>query len=81
MYFVPSFPYTVIARCYEYYHGKDDLPDTCPCIKCFITGEPVVFDIFEPYLKMDLNVKALPLYDYFNNPAGSVHIVKVMAKG
>lgn len=64
------------AKCYEYYHGADSLPDLCPCIKCFLTGEPIVFSIFEPYLKTGLEIRAVPLYDYNNKPIGLMHIVK-----
>ena len=68
------------AKCYEYYHGKDSLPELCPCIKCFLRGEPIVFDIFEPHLNMDLKIRAIPLFDYSNNPIGLMHVVKSIAK-
>ncbi len=68
------------AKCYEFYHGKDNLPEFCPCIKCFIRGEPIVFDIFEPHLHMDLEIQATPLYDYSNKPIGLMHVVKDITK-
>ena len=68
------------AKCYEFYHGKDSLPALCPCIKCFISGEPIVFDIFEPHLNMHLEIRATPLYDYYNEPIGLMHVVKDITK-
>jgi hypothetical protein len=66
------------AKCYEFYHGKDQLPELCPCIKCFLEGNPVSFDIFEPHLNMDLEVIAIPLYMHINNPIGLMHIAKAL---
>jgi hypothetical protein len=68
------------VKCYKCYHGKDSVPELCPCIKCFINGKPIVFKIFEPHLNMNLQVKAVPLFDYMYNPIGLLHVVKNITK-
>lgn len=68
------------TKCYKFYHGKNNVPDLCPSMKCLLNGEPVSFDIFEPYLNMDLTIKVVPLYDYNNLLIGLMHLVKDMTK-
>ncbi len=68
------------AKCYEFYHGKNNIPDLCPSMKCLLNGEPATFEIFEPYLNMDLEIKVTPLYDCNNFLIGLMHVVKNMTK-
>jgi hypothetical protein len=69
------------AKCYEYYHGKDYPPEICPSCKCILTGEPVIFEKYEPHLNMFLKIKAIPLFDDGNSQLiGLIHIVKPVNK-
>jgi PAS domain S-box-containing protein len=63
-------------KCYTYYHGLDAPPDNCPSCNCHETGMSTSFEIYEPHLNMNVEVRAMPRYDSENNMIGSIHIVR-----
>ena len=65
-----------VIKCYQYYHGKDCPPETCPSCQCLITHRQELFEFFEPYLNMFLEVRAIPRFDRDGQLTGLVHIVR-----
>jgi PAS domain S-box-containing protein len=63
-------------RCYESFHGTDCPPVGCPSCECVKTGEPAVFETFEPYLNMFLEIRAIPRYSKNNELLGLIHVVR-----
>lgn len=64
------------AKCYEHYHGKEYPPEGCPSCKCLETGQPVIFEKFEPHLNKYLEIRAMPQFDSDNKLMGVIHIVR-----
>lgn len=64
------------TKCYKYYHGKDDPMEGCPSCDCLKTGMPVSFEMFEPYLKMYLEIRSIPRFDVNKKLAGLLHVVR-----
>jgi PAS domain S-box-containing protein len=68
------------VRCYQYYHGKDCPPEVCPSCLCLQTGQPAMFEIFEPHLNMFIEVRAIPRFDANGELKGLIHIVRDITK-
>ncbi|MEW6601476.1 MAG: diguanylate cyclase [Nitrospirota bacterium] len=64
------------TKCYKYYHGKDNPMEGCPSCDCLKTGMPVSFEMFEPYLKMYLEIRSIPRFDSDRKLAGLLHVVR-----
>ncbi len=64
------------VKCHKYYHGTDGPPEGCPSLKCLITGRPAVFELFEPYLNMFLEIRAFPMFDSDSRFTGITHIAR-----
>ncbi len=64
------------VKCYEYYHGSEYPPEGCPSCRCINSGNPVTFEVYEPHLKMYVEIRAIPRYDGDNRLIGLVHIVR-----
>ena len=73
---LPFLEKTPDVKCFKYYHGAEKPPEECPSCQCFKTGKPVTFEIFEPHLKMFLEVNAYPRFDANNELAGVIHVVR-----
>ncbi len=67
---------TKAIKCYEYYHGRDCPPEKCLSCKCYETGKPASFEIFEPHLDMFLEIRAMPRLDNNNQVIGLVHVIR-----
>jgi len=65
-----------IIKCYKYYHGTTCPPEGCPSCTCLKTGKPATFELFEPYLKMYVEIRAIPRFDSNNNLIGLIHVVR-----
>lgn len=61
-------------KCYKYYHGTEFPLDGCPSCNCILTGKESVFQMFEPYLNMFLEIKAMPRFDKRGKLIGLIHI-------
>ncbi|MEJ2697257.1 MAG: PAS domain-containing protein [Candidatus Sulfobium sp.] len=67
---------TANAKCYQYYHGSEHPPEGCPSCRCLSTGKPATFEVYEPHLKMYVEIRAIPRYGSDNRLIGLVHIVR-----
>jgi signal transduction histidine kinase len=72
---LPS-PGSNTAKCFKYYHGTGCPPEGCPSCECVKTGIPASFELFEPFLKRDIEIRAIPRYDDNGNIIGVIHIVR-----
>lgn len=64
------------VKCFEYYHDTGCPPDGCPSCQSLVTGKPSVFELFEPHLKMYIEIQAIPRLDSNNQVVGLIHIVR-----
>lgn len=64
------------VKCYQYYHGKNSPPKKCPSCKCVLTGEPVIFEMFEPHLSKYIEIRAFPQFDRDGKFTGLIHFVR-----
>ncbi|MGD8725751.1 MAG: PAS domain S-box protein [Desulfobacterales bacterium] len=64
------------AKCYQYYHGTDQPPETCASCKCLETEEPVTCEMYEPHLFKFLEIRAMPMYDNRNRLSGLIHVIR-----
>ncbi len=64
------------SKCYRYYHGTGGPPEGCPSCECLKTGMSSINEIYEPHLKMFIEIRAIPRFDSNNNLAGLIHVVR-----
>lgn len=64
------------SKCYEYYHGTECPPEGCPSCKCFVTGKPAAMELYEPHLKMFVEIRAIPRFGEDGKIVGLIHIVR-----
>ena len=64
------------AKCYEYYHGSETPPESCPSCRCLQDGGPVISEMFEPHLGRYLEVRAIPRLDAAGAVVGLIHVVR-----
>jgi PAS domain S-box-containing protein len=68
------------TKCFKYYHGTDAPPEKCPSCQCLKTEKPAVFEMFEPYLHMFIEIRAIPQFDGNNHITGLIHVVRDITK-
>lgn len=68
------------AKCFKYYHGTLCPPTGCPSCECVKTGIPSSFELFEPHLNRNIEIRAIPRFDNENNLIGVIHIVRDISK-
>ncbi|MBI5664314.1 MAG: PAS domain S-box protein [Nitrospirae bacterium] len=64
------------TKCYRFYHGTEGPPEGCPSCECLKTGISSVNEIYEPHLKMFIEIRAIPRFDSRNNLTGLIHVVR-----
>ncbi|MBI5101446.1 MAG: PAS domain-containing protein [Nitrospirae bacterium] len=64
------------AKCFEYFHGMGCPPEGCPSCQCLVSGKPSVAEVFEPHLKMHIEIQAIPRFDSNNQVVGLIHVVR-----
>ncbi|MBI4681752.1 MAG: PAS domain-containing protein [Nitrospirae bacterium] len=64
------------TKCFNYYHGTLCPPTGCPSCDCVKSGIPAVFELFEPHLNMNVEIRALPRFDSENRIIGVIHIAR-----
>jgi PAS domain S-box-containing protein len=64
------------AKCYEYFHGSETPPESCPSCRCLQDGGPVISEMFEPHLGRYLEVRAIPRLDASGAVVGLIHVVR-----
>jgi DNA-binding CsgD family transcriptional regulator len=67
-------------KCFQYYHGTEAPLKGCPSCNCLTTGEPAVFEVFEPYLQMYIEIRAIPRFDNNKQLTGLIHVVRDITK-
>jgi PAS domain-containing protein len=73
---LPDFKNVLKPKCYAYYHGTDGPPEGCPSCYCLKTGQPCGFEIYEPFLNMHLEIRAMPSLDEKGDVVGLIHVVR-----
>lgn len=73
---LPILEITPEQKCFKYYHGTERPPERCPSCECLKTGQPATFELFEPYLNMFIEIRAIPRFDSNNNLIGLIHVVR-----
>lgn len=63
-------------KCYEVFHGADCPPAGCPSCESVKTGEPAMFELYEPHLNRFLEIRAIPRYGKDNELLGMIHVVR-----
>lgn len=64
------------AKCYDYFHGRPDVPPVCAGLRCFSDSGASIIRIYEPHLDKYLEIRATPLYDTRDEPIGVFHVVR-----
>lgn len=64
------------TKCFRFYHGTEMPPEGCPSCSCLKTGESASFELFEPHLNMQIEIRAIPRFDSSHNIIGLVHVVR-----
>jgi PAS domain S-box-containing protein len=65
-----------VIKCFKFYHGTECPPEGCPSCNCLTTGKPANFEIYEPHLKMFIEIRSMPRFDKDNNLIGLIHIAR-----
>jgi diguanylate cyclase (GGDEF)-like protein len=64
------------TKCYKYYHGSNMPMEECPSCYCAKTGESATFELYEPHLKKQIEIRAMPRFDSNGNINGTIHLVR-----
>ncbi|RJQ43729.1 MAG: MEKHLA domain-containing protein [Nitrospiraceae bacterium] len=64
------------AKCYQFYHGTGSPPAVCPSCDCLKTGMSSTTEIYEPHLKMFIEIRAIPRLDSNHNLIGLIHVAR-----
>lgn len=73
---LPDSEITKTIKCFQYYHGQDSPPESCPSCNSLIMGKPVTSEMFEPNLNKFVEIRAVPQYDKKNQLASLIHLVR-----
>jgi len=65
-----------VAKCFKYYHGTAKPPEGCPSCACYKSGKPATFELYEPHLGKDIEIRALPRLDSKKQIVGLIHVVR-----
>jgi PAS domain S-box-containing protein len=63
-------------KCFDYYHGTGCPPEGCPSCRSLATGKPSTSEMYEPHLKMFIEISAIPRVDSNNQVVGLIHVVR-----
>jgi PAS domain S-box-containing protein len=63
-------------KCFKFYHGANRPPEGCPSCDSLKTGKPANFEIYEPHLKMHIEIRSMPRFDKNNQLIGLIHIAR-----
>ncbi len=63
-------------KCFRHYHGTDCPPEGCPSCDCLKTGNPASFELFEPHLKMFIEIRAIARLNEKKEIIGLIHVVR-----
>ncbi len=63
-------------KCFKYYHGNESPPKRCPSCRAGETKESIISEVYEPHLKMYVEIRAIPRFDKNNELTGLIHVVR-----
>lgn len=63
-------------KCFKYYHGTENPPERCPSCRALETNEAIISEIYEPHLKMYIEIRAIPRFDENKELTGLIHVVR-----
>jgi two-component system, cell cycle sensor histidine kinase and response regulator CckA len=63
-------------KCYALFHGAASPPGYCAGRLCLKTGKPAGLTLYEPHLKMFIDIKTLPKFGSDHKMAGLIHVVR-----
>jgi len=63
-------------KCFLLFHGSSEPPPDCPSCKSMKSGEPAMFERFEPTLNKFLEIKTIPRINNKGEINGIVHIIR-----
>jgi PAS domain S-box-containing protein len=71
-------PFNAIVgqKCHRIYHATEGPPDACPSCGALQSGNPTVTEVFEPHLKKQVEIKALPRLGPDGDVIGLVHVMR-----
>ncbi len=61
-------------KCFNRYHGKTEPPEDCASCRCFRTGKPAAYEVYEPHLNKLLEIRAIPRFDDQGQLSGILHV-------
>jgi signal transduction histidine kinase len=64
------------VKCFKHYHGTEKPPEGCPSCACYKSGMPAIFELYEPHLKKDIEIRALPRFDSNKQIKGLIHVAR-----
>lgn len=73
-------PEGIRGKCFAYYHGTESPPPDCQSCRSLQSGEPVVFERFEPHLDMHIEVRVIPSLGPGGEVSALIHIVRDISK-
>jgi len=73
---LPEMEKQINMKCFSFFHGTNAPPVNCPSCNCWKSGLPGVFELFEPNLNREIEIRAIPIIDSSNKIAGLIHIVR-----
>jgi signal transduction histidine kinase len=73
---LPEIEIDKVLKCFSYYHGTECPPTGCPSCDCVKTGKPAVFELYEPHLGKNIEIRAMARFDNNNRIIGVIHICR-----
>ena len=73
---LPSMEINKVLKCFSFYHGTDCPPSGCPSCDCVKSGKPAVFELYEPHLGRNIEIRAMARFDEKNRIIGVIHICR-----
>jgi diguanylate cyclase (GGDEF)-like protein/PAS domain S-box-containing protein len=67
-------------KCFKFFHGSDEPPAECPGRACMETGETAAYELYEPHLKKNIEIRAIPRIDSNDRVIGFIHITRDMTR-
>ncbi|MCX6153569.1 MAG: PAS domain-containing sensor histidine kinase [Candidatus Kapabacteria bacterium] len=64
------------VKCFHYFHGTDVPHQDCASCKSYESGDACTIELYEKYLDMYIEIRAIPRYDKFGNISGIIHVVR-----
>lgn len=71
-----SFTDEIWPKCYKSIHGTEEPPKGCPSCSCLKTKKSVSYEIYEPHLRMFIEIRAIPRINSKNEVIGIIHIIR-----